>query len=228
MHATQITEVETAGLTLGPLAATYPPVAESLVARTRDGRLPIDNWIYSQFTRYCPRCLAGDGSPVQRWHGGPWKIWWRLPVVFCCLEHQVFLEDRCSGCRLPAHAAHPGSVSRILPAPSRTGLHPAQCRNPDPEAQSEPGVGRWTRLCGTRLDAASPAPLRPAAADLALQGKLFGLLQTRHDAAEAFQVFADLRILAAVIGATWPRGEQVRRPLSPAHPCSKPLLLSAA
>jgi hypothetical protein len=36
----------------------------------------------------CPACLAGDGSPIQNLHGGPWQRAWRLPVFFLCLQHQ--------------------------------------------------------------------------------------------------------------------------------------------
>ncbi|MEU9190772.1 TniQ family protein [Streptomyces sp. NPDC048484] len=44
-------------------------------------------------TRYCPSCLAGDGSAIQQRHSGPWQLAWRLAANFACLEHRF----------LPAH-----------------------------------------------------------------------------------------------------------------------------
>ncbi len=204
-RTTGLTDQEATGLTLGPLASRYPPVAESLAPRSADGRLRIDNWVYSRFTRYCPQCLAGDGSAIQQQHGGPWKTHWRLPIVFSCREHDVFLQHLCPGCQLPPHAFIAGNISRILPSPSVTGLHPAQCRNPLVRVSTEPGNESVSYICGTRLDRVQPAAVRPSTADLALQDHLHNLLDPRHDAAQAATVFADLRILAAVISTTWPR-----------------------
>ncbi|MFE7126697.1 TniQ family protein [Streptomyces sp. NPDC057617] len=214
----QVTAEETAGFTLSPLASQYPPVAESLLPRSQDGMLTFDNWVYSKFTRYCPQCLAGDGSPIQQRHGGPWRIRWRLPVVFSCLTHQAFLHADCPHCRLPVHVFRNGGPSRILPALTCAGLHPAQCRNIDNRHGTVQGRGRQHTLCGARLDGSAPARTiaRPAADDLALQIYLDSLLDLRHDSIDASRTFADLRVLTAVISATWPRAAEFARDTSAA------------
>ncbi|MFI5987785.1 TniQ family protein, partial [Streptomyces sp. NPDC051555] len=74
-HSTQLTTEEAAALTLEPYGERFPPVTESLHIQThhRFTWARIDPWVLSTFTRYCPQCLAGDGSAIQQRHGGPWK-----------------------------------------------------------------------------------------------------------------------------------------------------------
>ncbi|MEV0537702.1 TniQ family protein [Kitasatospora sp. NPDC050463] len=45
-----------------------------------------DDWLFNKVPRYCPRCLAGDGTAIQQ-HGAPWKKAWPLPVAFVCPVH---------------------------------------------------------------------------------------------------------------------------------------------
>lgn len=54
---------EAAELTLTPWASRYPPIARSL--RATGLRPQADDWLFTPGIRYCPRCLAGDGSDVQ-------------------------------------------------------------------------------------------------------------------------------------------------------------------
>ncbi|MFF8717373.1 TniQ family protein [Streptomyces sp. NPDC015184] len=211
IRTARITDRETEGLTLAPWASHYPPISESLVPRPRQTPV-LDNWIYSTFTRYCPQCLAGDGSPIQQQHGGPWKIQWRLPIAFCCPTHQAFLQDQCPQCQLPAHAFS-DNHSRPLPNLTRTGLHPAQCRNTDNRNITEPRSARQRPVCGARLDTVpvASAGSRASTEDLALQANLHALLEPQANPSASSRTFADLRVLAAVISATWPRAADFAR-----------------
>ncbi|MPY59841.1 TniQ family protein [Streptomyces spongiae] len=123
-QATQLTPAEAARLTLAPDTERYPSIAMSLHPRPKRF-FPYGLWVFTSFTRYCPHCLAGDGSMIQQRHGGPWKIRWRLPVIFICQDHQTFLRDGCPRCHRSAHAFDQAG-SRLLPlSPSRPPGHRA-------------------------------------------------------------------------------------------------------
>src|SRR5579864_5504792 len=79
-HATRLSPDEVAGLCLSSLAGQYPPASPTPQTRGWAGSQPPGNhWIFSRSTRYCPQCLAGDGSAIQNNLGGPWRKSWRLP-----------------------------------------------------------------------------------------------------------------------------------------------------
>jgi hypothetical protein len=207
--ATRLTTAEATSLTLTSLAARYPPVDLRFRGRQRlvHGVFVKENWIFSRFTRYCPQCLAGDGSVIQQRHGGAWSRLWRLPVVFACPRHQRLLEHTCPTCRRPAlHRARGGQA--LLPHESNSTLHPAVCRNTVTDS-------RAPRACGQRLDHehARPTPATDYLGELLnLQDQLMDLL--RHDGsattvsvgqpATPAQHFIDLRILTCLITASWP------------------------
>ncbi|MER7178636.1 TniQ family protein [Streptomyces hyaluromycini] len=130
--ATRIAPAEADRLTLRPYTDRYPPLAQALVrpGKVTRPRKVFPPWLLMTHSRYCPACLAGDGTPIQNRYGGPWKRQWRLGVVFACLDHQVFLHHECRRCRLPALGGRPGSPMTMLPASPAPRLHPAQCRNP--------------------------------------------------------------------------------------------------
>ncbi|MFJ4090892.1 TniQ family protein [Kitasatospora sp. NPDC089913] len=190
-------------LTLWRWAAHYPPIADAAGRQGEWTRLRFLNreWVLPTSTRYCPQCLAGDASDIQRQHGGPWKLEWRLSIVFARLEHNRLLADVCPGCRLPALTG--GSTTSsighgLIPGPGRPILHPAQFRNiPDSEARGVP--------CGTRLDSAEIATAALAPEQAALQRRLLEMLSPGADPAASFHAFADLRAAAAMITATWPK-----------------------
>ncbi|WP_439678215.1 TniQ family protein [Embleya sp. MST-111070] len=196
---TRLTAAEAARLTLAPDTARYPAITESLTGRASPS-FPYDAWVFTNFTRYCPRCLAGDGSAIQQRHGGPWKIRWRLPVVFACPEHRTFLHDTCPTCERPAHAFD-RAACRLLPRATVGGLHPAQCRNPDG------GLTAPARICRTRLDI-DTLPALPAVtpSQWALQDRIHRLLDAPTNTTEAIHHFTGLRVLSAVVVATWPVG----------------------
>ena len=207
---TRLTDSQVTRLGLATWGERYPLPGGAL---QRGRRLPIDVWsLFAPATRYCPECLAGDGSPVQESFGGPWLKAWHLPVVFACPAHRRLLEHRCPDCGQDVHA---GRVSNtLLPVMRLAGLHPAQCRT---------AVGSRSGLagcCGARLDEARPG--RHAGPGLlALQGKILGLLEPDGPASTASagmpappgSYFADLRALSLLACSTWP----MARDLSPSE-----------
>ena len=206
-HMTRLTGGQVAGLGLAASQDRYPlpPWIPG-----KGHRLPMDRWsLFAPATRYCPECLAGDGSAVQESFGGPWLKDWHLPVVFACLVHQRLLEHRCPECGQTVHAG-PGAYPAfaLLPAMRVPGLHPAQCR-----AVAVPGRG--TRglpgCCGARLDHAGPRQ-QAGHEMLALQAKILRLLAPDGPAstvsagmpARPGSYFADLRALGLLACSTWP------------------------
>lgn len=141
--AAGLSGAEAAALTLAPLARRYPPVDLRSRGRVRTvaGVFVKEHWVFSGFTRYCPACLAGDGSPVQDAHGGAWDRTWRLPVVFGCSRHHSLLISTCPACEQPVHAKT--AAWGLLPAPAAIGLRPAACRAPAAGPRA---------ICGHRLD----------------------------------------------------------------------------
>ncbi|MGW7406831.1 TniQ family protein [Streptomyces sp. NPDC054833] len=78
--AARLTADEVAALELRHLVPAYAPLGRSGVQD--DGRVLYNPWGFMAASRFCPTCLIGDGSPIQRAHGGPWLQRWHLPVVF--------------------------------------------------------------------------------------------------------------------------------------------------
>lgn len=200
--ATGMSAQDASGLTFRPHVNSYPPVTEALLgmrglsARTR-GVFPV--WLLTTSTRYCPSCLAGDGSVIQQRHGGPWKTEWRMAANFACLEHRVFLLTTCPSCGLPPQMIR-ASSGRLIAEPFIGALHPAQCRN-----VVTPGQGP----CGARLDSTDLHDgNRPSEDLLDLQRRL--LRAHPYGASRPFDPMAghnrmtDLLIVAAFIRATWP------------------------
>ncbi|WP_327372264.1 TniQ family protein [Streptomyces sp. NBC_01217] len=188
-------------LTLRPLVGRLPAVADALTRPGNPAQLRprgyFPPWILSASTRFCPLCLAGDGSEIQQRHGGAWKLHWRLGVVFACVEHQLFLQEDCPSCLRPAQSGNPRASLSLVPSATVGGLHPTQCRNTTGEHTSA--------LCGSRLDcldAAAAGP--PSSRVLQLQRTILNLLHDSHDAAQAFTSFSDLAVVAAVVTASWP------------------------
>ena len=173
--------------------------------------------LFAPGTRYCPECLAGDGSPVQESFGGPWLKAWHLPVIFACPAHRRLLEHRCPECGQDVHAGQASNT--FLTVMRLAGLHPVQCRT----ASALRGSGtRWALpgCCGARLD--QPGPRQHASPGLlALQGKILGLLNPDGPARTANaglpappgSYFADLRALNLLVYSTWPAA----RDLSPSE-----------
>lgn len=194
----------------------YPPLIIAPESTARSARRLNGQVVFASATRYCPDCLAGDGSAIQDAFAGPWLKAWHLPVVFACPTHQRLLEHLCPECGQAAWSRRPGGHARpLLPAMLVAGLHPTQCR-----AEIAQGHGRHTACCGARLDQGSPRhPIGPEL--IALQRKILGLLDPNGPASTLSagiptrpdRYFADLRTLALLACSTWPAA----RNLSPSE-----------
>lgn len=193
------------GMTAWP--ERYAPVVVSPEGASSGRRRMNGQMILAPVTRYCPDCLAGDGSPVQESFGGPWLKTWHLPAVFACPAHRRLLEHRCPECGRPVRERRPGANFSLLPATRVAGLHPAQCRT---ELAPVRGL-TLPDCCGARLD--RTGSLRPASPGLAgLQNKILGLLGPAGPAAtlSAGQpaspsgYFADLQAVGMLACSTWP------------------------
>lgn len=206
-YMTRLTTSEVVQLGLASLHKRYPLFAGATKNTAALHPLSNDYPVLAPATRYCPDCLAGDGSPVQEAFGGAWRKIWHLPVVFACPTHQRLLEDRCTDCDQVVHSLRPGAPAVLLPATRARALHPAQCRT-----VLDPGKGRTLpTCCGARID--HTPKRRPAAPELiALQLKILDLLApdgTAHTLSAGHQTdpihyFTDLQALALLACSTWP------------------------
>jgi hypothetical protein len=200
-QATRLSLDEITALTLVPWRLHYPPVAASM----RPSRTRTDPWLFTSASRYCPVCLAGDGSQLQHQLGGAWKKSWRLPVAFTCTEHQIFLRHQCPGCHRPANDAS-ASAARLLIRGTDSSLHPAQCRN----SLHRPDRGKLAPACAHRLDgiADDQFPV-PSAGLAAFQTRILDLLDPHHPAEPAARYFTDLRLITALIRTSWPQARNL-------------------
>ncbi|MFF7995887.1 TniQ family protein [Kitasatospora xanthocidica] len=192
-------------LTLHSLIDRFPPVAQSLISpkdpgRTPRSRLVFPPWVLASRSRYCPACLAGDGSAIQQRHGGPWLLRWRLATSFACTKHNRLLEDHCPDCDVPVGFESGGGEFdsvRLFASPGLAGLHPACCRSRRRD--------RWPNPCGHRLDDTDTLPGTALTPELAhLQEHLDRLLTSRVEPTRAFEAFADLQVITAIVLASWP------------------------
>jgi len=213
-QATRLTTGEAADLCLSALAERYPPAAPVHVHRRSADMIRPDRWVFTIATRYCPQCLRGDNTAIQRAHGGAWQKSWRLPPVFACTTHRRFLEHLCPTCCQPVHSDAARTPVRILPRPRDSTLHPAQCRTtvrPDDPAHPRACVARLDALPTTATARQVPGGL------LAFQHRLLDLLNPNgptstvsigQDTAVA-RYFTDLRLLVSLICASWPQARSL-------------------
>jgi len=211
---TRLTATETAQLCMSSLSGRYPWAAPRVTADQWGPRSLAGPWVFTSATRYCPQCLAGDGSPIQQEHGGAWHQAWRLPVVFACPVHRRLLEYLCPSCRHPAMSAAPGAPAWLIPRAFDAGLHPAQCRTARPQA-----AGWHARTCGARLDTPARAGEDSLIPDdlLAVQDRLLQLLSPGEPAdvmsvgqpATPARYFADLRLVCSLINGAWPHSQNL-------------------
>jgi TniQ len=214
-RVTRLTAAETAGLCLSSMSGRYPWAAPRVTADQWGPRSLASPWVFTSATRYCPQCLAGDGSYIQQQHGGAWQKGWRLPVVFACPVHRRLLEHLCPSCRQPAMSATPGAPAWLIPRAFDAGLHPAQCR----AALQPQAPGRRARLCGARLDAPALAGKDPLVPDdlLPVQDRLLQLVRAGEPAAvisvgrpaTPAQYFADLRLVCSLLNGAWPHSQNL-------------------
>jgi hypothetical protein len=213
-RATRLHPDEVTGLTLVSLADRYPFLRPGFIrsrgAHRRAAAVSLrESWVFTHFTRYCPDCLSGDGSPIQQRHGGGWNKLWRLPVVFACPTHRRFLELTCPACGIAALHRRAG-LARPVPMAGQPVTHPAACRNPAPHQPSLP--------CGHRVDQSIHGTRTPIDERLLdLQRDLLALLRDsdpphRHSLGQPTSpasYLTDLRILAALARASWPAAQNL-------------------
>jgi hypothetical protein len=205
-RAARLSPAEASALTIAGWAGRYPPVT-----RSRTGQGPpviLDKWLLAVTPRFCPDCLAGDGSPVQQQYGGPWKKTWQLPVAFACPLHRRFLREACPVPR----PGRPG-IGMLIAFPAAAALHPAQCRTPrQPESKAP-----IRPACGSRLDQGSDGLPVPSSAVLDAQQRLLALLSPTHPSEDASRTFTDLRVISALLCMSWP----LSRPLMDPRPAAE-------
>src|SRR6266446_4952367 len=150
---TRLTGAQAAQLGTGTWQERYPPVIASPESKARGARRLDGRLILAPATRYCPECLAGDGSAIQEAFGGPWLKAWHLPVVFACPAHRRLLEHLCPECGQVIRGRRPGRNAALLPAMLASGLHPAQCRT-----EIAQGTGTASALLRDPARPGQPAP----------------------------------------------------------------------
>jgi hypothetical protein len=200
-RVTRLTNEEVTALTLASWRHHYRPIDACLPP----GQLSrVDAWLSLTSGRYCPLCLAGDGSPIQNQLGGSWKKTWLLPVVFACLDHGVFLRDRCPRCQGSPHSRP--EFPQLLLRGGDNRLHPTQCRNWEPTPNYPAAPGGKRPACAARLDScANDHPAINASTEmLTFQRRILDLLDPQHPADHATRYFADLRLITALICESWP------------------------
>lgn len=140
-------------------ASAYPPLGSVRLDGSRNTAAARKMWAAGLSSRYCPTCLAGDGSAVQNLFGGPWKLRWHLPVSFACTTHHRLLAHSCPQCdgtpNQPANTERQGLIMQR----TTSGLHPAQCRH----LATGDGAGqrRPVAVCAARLDHPQAAAILP-------------------------------------------------------------------
>ncbi|TFE35453.1 hypothetical protein E0F15_00905 [Frankia sp. B2] len=101
-------------------------------------------WNQLKGSRFCPRCLAGNG--------GRWMLAWRLPWTFACTRHHLLLVDTCLACgrahrpALDQPPRDPGTVRHHRPAapvaPARTPA--ARLHGPTRRHRRGRAASRWS------------------------------------------------------------------------------------
>ncbi|MFJ3963127.1 TniQ family protein [Streptomyces sp. NPDC090036] len=210
-RTTNLTPDEVRRLLTAPLGSRYGPLNSNLLAKTRTlaGMLHNNSWILTRTTRYCPTCLAGNGSEIEERHGGAWRRSWRLPPVFACLRHERLLLNGCPHCGQDVNTTRTGG---LIARGHEAGLHPAQCRATAPGTRTVCGA----RLAGAGVDRAPQAPATVAAL-LRLQYHFDHLLAPDGPTwagsfgwmIPAAQYFIDLRSLSGLIFMTWPQARDL-------------------
>ncbi|MGW5098841.1 TniQ family protein [Streptomyces nodosus] len=211
-RAARLAPEEVSCLLTSSLAERYGPLSGKFAPRKSATRMASDNaWLLTRTPRYCPQCLAGDGSEIQQLYGGSWQRLWRLPPVFACAKHRRLLRISCPTCGQPVHTVE---MNSIIARPWDEDLHPTQCRT----TTAPHTAGRLQPACGVQLaeaDGALPEGIPDAQSLehlLGLQQRLLDLLNPNGPEMTpcvgwlipAADYFADLRALLGLVFLSWP------------------------
>lgn len=208
--ATRLSGAETAGLGLRCFSNAYPALARTRISSGTISSRYTDAWAVMFSSRYCPACLAGDTSPIQRSLGGPWKLRWHLPAVFACSLHRMLLQSTCPACGNALNDS-PGRRTALVCNPAVNALHPLQCRNQAPGRGPVPACGQ--RLDMTPGTTAARIPGEDLGRMLALQSRFDQWLDPvrqpgwpGHGDGPDPPYFPDLIAASQLIKMSWPGG----------------------
>ncbi|MFJ8097550.1 TniQ family protein [Streptomyces griseofuscus] len=137
-------------------------------------------WVLRRHSNFCPKCLAQDGQ---------WRLEWRLPWSFACLDHRVYLRNCCPRCKRVQSGLCWGWDSRVCIR--RWQTPGALLLNPPPHPE-----GRGTLMCRSRLDQDVAVPVTDARALEGQKRLLRWLYGTPEESARETE-FASLTALAA-------------------------------
>lgn len=133
----------------GLLLSRYDGIALDLAAlSTRPAflrGLPKRRWVYTRGSLFCPACLEE--------REGAWKLSWRFPWSYACVEHALLLVDRCPRCGL-----FPESTGGVRPSLSGSIRTPGVCSNRIKVAASDRVVTCEARLARARTKSLSSWP----------------------------------------------------------------------
>ncbi|WP_030398336.1 TniQ family protein [Kitasatospora purpeofusca] len=214
-QAAGLSTAEAHELTLQRFTTAYPPLRAVHGVPQRTTVMLQAQWALDVSTRYCPPCLHGDASSIQRAFGGAFKLQWHLPVTFACPIHHRLLEAACPACRRPLNTATLDRLN-LVGSPRASHLHALQCRNEVAPA----GAGRpGSRHCGAWIDGRDVAG--QSSETLVSRADLDRLLDVQRiidhhlhhvpDTAAKYEssppsYFTDLIMAAHVIRLSWPLG----------------------
>ncbi|WP_405842598.1 TniQ family protein [Streptomyces sp. NBC_01518] len=169
------------GMLLSRFAATALPNIPSAPYR-RPGELTAWSagaWALRRHSNFCPKCLAQDGQ---------WRLEWKLPWSFACLDHRVYLRTCCPRCKRVQSGLCWGWDSRACRprrrAPNAPLLNPA--RHPEDGAAT---------VCRGRLDQDVTVPVADVRALEGQKRLLRWLYGTPQESARETE-FASLTALA--------------------------------
>ncbi|MGA5275448.1 TniQ family protein [Streptomyces cellulosae] len=139
-------------------------------------------WVLRRHSNFCPKCLAGAGR---------WRLEWKLPWSFACLDHMVYLRETCPRCERVQSGVCWGWDSRVCQL-----RRPAtQLEAPFPARIPHSGPGQAV-ACRGRLDQAEAIPITDIRA-LKGQRRLLRWLYGTPDGSSREREFASLTALAA-------------------------------
>lgn len=154
-------------------------------------KFALAEWLHVGASPVCPGCL-GEGS-------GYWRLSWRVPFVFMCLEHRTLLSDACPACGSPhGSGGRDGSAGpRFVDFSGDTRA----CMNPA-DGVAQPDRARAKLPCAHDLTSIAPVPLDVDAA-LDAQRLILAVLNAQEEPLVAGALvsrrawFYDLRTLVA-------------------------------
>ena len=153
-------------------------------------KVALGTWAYFVGSHACPSCLA---------HDGVWRLRWKVPWSFACVEHGRLLADTCPGCGRRIGVGRRDGRS----GPSFPSLVPIPkaCRNALPKGLA--AAGRSSRPCGhllTGIEAPKIDCPRVIEAQRMLDAALDGEeVSVAGEKVTTLEYFDDLRSICALV-----------------------------